>query len=40
LPWKEVRIVDERVQFITEINKSQESFAALCRRFGISRKTG
>jgi transposase InsO family protein len=40
LPWKEVRIVDERVLFITEVNKSQESFAALCRRFGISRKTG
>jgi transposase InsO family protein len=40
LPWKEVRIVDERVQFITEVNETQESFAALCRRFGISRKTG
>jgi transposase InsO family protein len=32
--------VDEVVQFITEVNNSQESFAALCRRFGISRKTG
>jgi transposase InsO family protein len=40
LPWKEVRLVDERVHFITEVNESQESFAALCRRFGISRKTG
>jgi putative transposase len=40
LPWKEVRIVDERVQFITEVNKLEETFAALCRRFGISRKTG
>lgn len=32
--------MDECVRFITEINNSQESFAALCRRFGISRKTG
>jgi putative transposase len=40
LPWKEVRPVDEVVQFITDVNNSQESFAALCRRFGISRKTG
>lgn len=32
--------MDERVRFITEVNESQESFSALCRRFGISRKTG
>ncbi len=40
MPWKEVRLVDERVHFITEVNKSQETFTDLCRRFGISRKTG
>jgi transposase InsO family protein len=40
LAWKEVRLVDERVRFITEVNESQESFAAVCRAFGISRKTG
>ena len=40
MPWKEVRIVDERVQFITEVNKVEDSFSAVCRRFGISRKTG
>jgi transposase InsO family protein len=28
------------VEFISQVNKSEESFAALCRRFGISRKTG
>lgn len=32
--------MDERVRFITEVNKAQVSFAALCRSFGISRKTG
>jgi putative transposase len=40
LPWKEVRLVDELVHFITEVNESPESFAAVCRSFGISRKTG
>jgi putative transposase len=40
LPWKEVRFVDQRVRFIAEVNESQESFATLCKRFGISRKTG
>jgi transposase InsO family protein len=32
--------LDQRIRFITDVNDSQESFAALCRRFGISRKTG
>ena len=40
MPWKETRPVDERVRFIAAINESDETFAALCRRFGISRKTG
>jgi transposase InsO family protein len=40
LPWKEVRIVDQLVEFITEVNEGVSSFAAVCRRFGISRKTG
>ena len=40
MPWKEVRLVDELVHFITEVNESPESFAAVCRSFGISRKTG
>jgi transposase InsO family protein len=32
--------VDERVRFIGLVNDSDETFASLCRRFGISRKTG
>jgi transposase InsO family protein len=32
--------VDEVVQFITDVNQLEETFAALCRRYGISRKTG
>ncbi len=40
MPWKEVSFVNELVRFITEVNESPESFAAVCRSFGISRKTG
>lgn len=32
--------MDERVHFITKVHESDESFTALCRHFGISRKTG
>lgn len=32
--------MDERVRFIAEVHESEETFMALCRRFGISRKTG
>jgi transposase InsO family protein len=32
--------MDERVQFISLVNDSDETFSALCERFGISRKTG
>jgi transposase InsO family protein len=32
--------VDERLRFIAACSESEESIAELCRRFGISRKTG
>jgi len=40
MPWKESRTVDERLSFIAACSESDESLAALCRRFGVSRKTG
>jgi transposase InsO family protein len=40
MPWKESRAVDERVHFIVACSESEESFAELCRRFGVSRQTG
>ena len=40
MSWKETCVMDEKVRFIVECNESEESFAELCRRFGISRKTG
>ena len=38
--WMETCVVDERMRFVIAAEKREESFAALCRRFGISRKCG
>jgi putative transposase len=40
VPWKETCFVDERLRFIALVKDSDDSFAALCAAFGISRKTG
>jgi putative transposase len=38
--WTETRAVDERMRFVMAVEKGEEPFAAVCRRFGVSRKTG
>src|SRR2546421_12842959 len=38
--WRVTSIVDEKLRFIAEYLKDQDSVADLCRAFGISRKTG
>ena len=40
MPWKESRIVNERVKFIADVLKGEESITQLCLRYAISRKTG
>ena len=40
LPWKETSVESERLQFIERYCAGEETVAELCRRFGISRKTG
>lgn len=41
MPWKTSTRVDQRVQFIAAADTEVDaSFSELCRRFGISRKTG
>jgi transposase InsO family protein len=40
VPWKETCFVDERLRFIALVKDSDDTFAALCAAFGISRKTG
>lgn len=38
--WMETYAVEERMRFVMMIEQEEEAFAAVCRRFGISRKTG
>ena len=38
--WTETCSVDERMRFVLAVERREEAFAALCRRFGVSRKTG
>jgi transposase len=40
MPWKESRIVNERVKFIADVLKGEESITQLCLRYAVSRKTG
>jgi putative transposase len=38
--WTETCAVDERMRFVIAAEKHEESFAAICRRFGVSRRGG
>lgn len=40
MPWRTTCPMDERTQFIAARLAGEESMSVLCRRFGISRKTG
>ena len=40
MPWRETCSMEERVRFILACRDAEESFAAVCESFGISRKTG
>jgi putative transposase len=38
--WMETCAMDQRMRFVMMLEKQEEPFAAVCRRFGVSRKTG
>ena len=38
--WTETCAVDERMRFVIAVDAREEAFAAVCRRFGVSRKSG
>lgn len=40
MPWKEIKVFDERQEFIKLFITKEHSFSYLCDLFGISRKTG
>ncbi len=40
MAWKKVLPMEERARFVLEVEKAEMSVAELCRRYGVSRKTG
>jgi putative transposase len=40
MPWSEVTAMDERLQFVADVRRGTEEMTVLCRRYGISRKSG
>ena len=40
MAWKETCVMDERMAFIVDWRRDEMKVAALCRLYGISRKTG
>ena len=38
--WKETCAVDERMRFVIAAKEQEESFVAVCRQFGVSRRVG
>ena len=36
MPWKEIRIVDQRLQFLSSYQKEEMSVADLCRAYELS----
>jgi putative transposase len=40
MSWKETCAVEERMRFVVAVQKHEECFATVCRRFDVSRRTG
>jgi transposase InsO family protein len=40
MPWRSLRVMDQRVEFVIRAQRGDESKAKLCREYGISRPTG
>ena len=40
MPWKEIRTVDQRLQFLSSYQKEEMSVTDLCHEYGVSRPTG
>src|SRR5438067_826034 len=40
MPWREITPMDERLQFVADVRRGTEEMSELCRRYGVSRKSG
>jgi transposase InsO family protein len=40
MPWEQRTVMEQREAFVREVKAAQETMSAVCRKYGISRKTG
>ena len=40
MPWKTESVVKQRLEFLIDVEKKEETVTSLCLRYGVSRKTG
>src|SRR5688500_6777987 len=40
MPWKRVLPMEEKISFVMRVKEGVESFAAVCRLYGVSRRIG
>ncbi len=40
MPWKTSSVMDEKLRFVYEYERDEETMVELCSRYGISRETG
>ena len=40
MPWRETRVLEERLRFVQDFESQEWTMTDLCQRYGVSRKTG
>jgi transposase-like protein len=40
MPWLEIHVREQRMQFVVEATRPGANISAVCRQYGVSRKTG
>lgn len=40
MPWLETNVREQRIQFVIDASKPSANFSAVCRQYGVSRRTG
>lgn len=40
MPWKEIDVMTERIEFVVRAIRGDSTISDLCREYGVSRKTG
>lgn len=40
MPWEAKTVMEQREQFVSEVMARKNTVSALCRKYGVSRKTG